>query len=144
MVMECTNGPTQVFTKETGKTTKSLDMVTTPGTTAGPIRGTGSIIICMAKESTNGPMAESTRVNMSTIKNMVMVLTLIQMADRIADNGHLASSTAKEFSSPLREQPGKEFGKKERELIGLRNQTPIKITTCNNTENKALIIKFLL
>ena len=41
MVMECTNGPTQVFTKGIGKTTKSLDMVTIHGTTAEPIRGTG-------------------------------------------------------------------------------------------------------
>ena len=119
-------------------------MVIIPGTTAEPIRGTGSIIICMAKESTNGPMAESTKGNTLTIKNMVMALTLIQMADHIADNGHLASSTVKEFLSPLREPQGKEFGKKERESIGLRNQTPIKITTCNSTEDKALIIKILL
>lgn len=119
-------------------------MATIPGTTAGLIRDTGSIIICMAKESINGPMAESTKGNTLTIKNMAMVLTPIQMVDHIAVNGHLASSTVKEFLSPHRAPQGKEFGKKERESIGLRNQTPIKIITCNNTEDKALIIKFFL
>ena len=75
MDMECTNGPTQVFTKETGKTTKSQDMVTTPGTTAEPFRGTGSIIICMAKESTNGPMEDSISVTGCAESNMASEYT---------------------------------------------------------------------
>lgn len=142
--MECTNGLTKAFTKVIGKTIRSLAMETIPGMTAGPIRGTGSTITCMAMESTNGPMAESTKGNTSTIKNMAMVLTSIQMVDLIADNGLLASSTVKEFLSPHREPTGKEFGKKERESIGLRSKMPIKITTCNNTEDKALVIIILM
>ena len=97
-----------------------------------PTRGIGWTIICMAKESINGLMVESTRVNTSTIKSMASAPIHTPMAGLTVDNGHLGSNTEKEFSSPLRELGGKEYGKKARELIGLMNQTTIKIPTCSD------------
>ena len=93
-------------------------MEITLGMTAGPIRGTGLIIICMDKASTSGPMEGNTRESTSMIKSMGTAPTFIPMAGPIADNGHLVNNTEKEFSSLLKELREKESGKRERESTG--------------------------
>ena len=60
--MECTSGPTEVFTKELGTPTKSLIMGNTHGTMVGLTKATGWTTICMVKESTNGRMVENMKV----------------------------------------------------------------------------------
>ena len=71
-------------------------MVSTHGTMAEPIRGTGSIIICMAKAFISGPTAENTKESTSMTRSMDMEPIIIPMADAIKANGHLANNMARD------------------------------------------------
>jgi hypothetical protein len=94
----CTNGPTAVFTKETGIRIRYLVMESIFGMTAELTKDIGLKITCMVKESTCGPTAESTKVNTSTTRSMAMEFIPIRMDDRTKDNGLPESSTVKEYS----------------------------------------------
>ena len=63
MDMEYINGQIQVYTKEIGNKIKYRVMESTPGMMVERTKGTGLIIICMAKEYTVGQMVANTREN---------------------------------------------------------------------------------
>ena len=91
------SGPITVFTKETGKITKYLAMVSTLGMTGEPIKDIGKIIICMGKEYTNGLMAEFMKVNILMIRNMDMEFIPTRMADLTKEIGKTENNTEKEY-----------------------------------------------
>ena len=63
MVMEFTNGLTQVFTKEIGNKTKYLATVSIRGTTEELTKDTGITTTCTARAFTPGPTAGNTKEN---------------------------------------------------------------------------------
>ena len=61
------------------------------------MKGTGKIMICMAKASTPGPMAGSTKVSSNMIKNMGTEYILTQMGDHTKEIGNMVSNMEKVY-----------------------------------------------
>ena len=87
MVMEFTNGLTEVSSKEIGKRIKSLGTAFTTGRTEEFTKATGNKIICTVKVCISGLMEGNMKDNMSTIKKKVTEFINILMADVIKDSG---------------------------------------------------------
>ena len=85
--MEFINGLMEAYIKEIGTKIRFLDMENITGTTAGPIKGIGWIIICTVKEFICGWMVESMRASMLMIRSKDLEYTLIQTAGHTKDNG---------------------------------------------------------
>jgi hypothetical protein len=95
MDMEYINGQTEVFIREIGTKIRFLNMENTTGMMEEHIKGTGLIIICMAKACTNGLTVENMKENMSMTKNMDMEFTLIRMAVHTKVNGLMENNMVK-------------------------------------------------
>ena len=82
------------------------------------MKGTGKIMICMAKASTPGPMAGSTKVSSKMIKNMGTGFTLIRMVEATKVCGSKGFRMVKVLLLLLKANLEAANGRKEREYAG--------------------------
>jgi len=82
------------------------------------MKGTGKIMICMAKASTPGPTAGSTKVSSKTIKSMATGFTLIQTVEATKACGSKGFRTAKVLLLLQTGNLDAANGRKEREYVG--------------------------